>query len=166
MWQSVAGPQPPPWQHIISSPLRRCYEFAESFSSASGIPLAADTRLKEVGFGDWEGKSSTQIKSIDPESISRFYHDPIKYRPAGAESLEDFSQRVNHALDDCLVRYTGKHTLIIAHAGVIRAIVTRVLSAPLGSMYRISIATASITRLQMDDERPLTLLYHGKKQTD
>jgi alpha-ribazole phosphatase/probable phosphoglycerate mutase len=162
MWQAVTTPASPPWQQIISSPLRRCYEFAERLSGKSGIPLDSDTRLKEVGFGVWEGKTGDELRATDPEIISRFYHDPIRHRPAGAEPLELFSERVNNALDDCLDKYQGSHLLIIAHAGVIRAIVTRVLSAPLGSMYRLSVATAAITRLQQDDEHPLSIVFHGK----
>lgn len=161
MWQAVAGQNP--WQQIISSPLRRCYEFAQLLSDNTGIPVTYDVRLKEIGFGDWEGKTSDELKLIDPDIISRFYHDPIKHRPNGAEPLERFSERVNSAFDDCIHQYRGKHLLIVAHAGVIRAILTQVLSAPLSSMYRLSIATASITRLQLDGERPLTILYHGKK---
>jgi alpha-ribazole phosphatase/probable phosphoglycerate mutase len=163
MWITVTALPSPPWQQIISSPLRRCYEFAERLSEKTGIPLDSDVRLKEVGFGVWEGKTGDELRSTDPQIISRFYHDPIRHRPEGAEPLENFSERVNRALDDCLEKYRGRHLLIIAHAGVIRAIVTRVLSAPLSSMYRLSVATAAITRLQQDEERPLTILFHGKK---
>jgi len=163
MWHAVALHPTPPWQQIVSSPLRRCFEFAARLSEETGIPVTSDSRLKEVGFGTWEGKTGWELKTKDPDVISRFYQDPIKYRPPGAEPLDAFSDRVNRALDDCLERYHGRHLLIIAHAGVIRAVVTRVLSAPVSSMYRLSIATASLTRLQQDEERPLTLLYHGKK---
>ena len=163
MWQAVALHPTPPWQQIITSPLRRCYEFAQRLSEQADIPLVSDARLKEVGFGSWEGKTRGELKTIDPDIISRFYHDPINHRPVGAEPLEQFSERVNNALNDCLEHYHGQHLLIIAHAGVIRAIITRVLSAPLTSMYRISIATASLTRLQQDEERPLTIIYHSKK---
>jgi alpha-ribazole phosphatase/probable phosphoglycerate mutase len=163
MWQAVTAPPSPPWQQIICSPLRRCAEFAERLSEKTGIPLVSDDRLKEVGFGVWEGKTGDELRATDPDIISRFYRDPIGHRPAGAEPLDRFSERVNNAFDDCLARYEGQHLLIIAHAGVIRAIVARALSAPLCSMYRLSVATAAITRLQKDEERPLTILFHGLK---
>lgn len=140
MWQAVATTPSSPWQQIISSPLRRCGEFAERLSEKTRIPLDFDERFKEVGFGSWEGKTRDELRLNDPGIISRFYHDPINHRPAGAEPLEHFSLRVNRALDDCLEKYHGQHLLIVGHAGVIRAIVTRVLSAPLSSMYRISIS--------------------------
>jgi len=162
MWYAVSGERP--WQQIISSPLRRCSEFAQALSEKMSIPLTRDERLKEVGFGEWEGKTGAEIRSIAPETLARFYHDPIGNRPSGAEPLDQFSYRVNSALDTSLTAHPGKHLLLIAHAGVIRAILTRSLSAPLGSMYRLSISTATISRLQLSNERPLTILFHGRKR--
>jgi alpha-ribazole phosphatase/probable phosphoglycerate mutase len=51
--------------------------------------------------------------------------------------------------------------LVVAHAGVIRAVLAHVLNAPLEAMYRISVATATIVRIRADDERPPTLVLQG-----
>lgn len=40
-----------PWTAIVSSPLLRCRAFAEELAGQTGLPLAVDDRLKEVGFG-------------------------------------------------------------------------------------------------------------------
>lgn len=162
MWQATSGEAP--WQSIVSSPLRRCSEFAQALGERLAIPLSLDERLREVGFGAWEGKTSEQLRASDPERFSRFYHDPIHYRPAGAEPLEQFMQRVEGALDEAIAANRGRHLLIIAHAGVIRAILTRSLRAPLTSMYRLSITTASLSRLRLDGERPPTVLFHGRQR--
>jgi alpha-ribazole phosphatase/probable phosphoglycerate mutase len=160
MLHAVSGAKP--WQEVISSPLIRCQEFAQHLSEEMQIPLTIDERLKEVGFGDWEGKTSDQLRRQDPELLSKFYHDPINNRPQGAEPLETFSQRVTWALQEIISANSGRHLLIIAHAGVIRAILVHVLSAPLPAIYRMSIATASISRITTDGERPLSIQFQGK----
>ncbi len=160
MWHAVSGSSP--WQHIICSPLSRCREFASALSEKLQIPMDQDERLKEVGFGVWEGKTGDELRAADPEILNRFYKDPIQYRPSGAEPLEQFSARVNKALDQSIQAHPGKHLLIVAHAGVIRAVLTRFMSAPLSSMYRLSIATASLSRIQIDPERPPTIMFHGR----
>jgi alpha-ribazole phosphatase/probable phosphoglycerate mutase len=162
MWYAVSGERP--WQQIISSPLRRCSEFAHRLSEETGIPLSHDNQLKEVRFGKWEGKTATELRSEDPDILNRFYYDPIKYRPMEAEPLDEFSIRVNSAMQAAMRTYPGKHILIIAHAGVIRAILTHTLSAPLETMYRLSISSASISRLYLDDERPPTILFQGRRK--
>ncbi|MES9928729.1 MAG: histidine phosphatase family protein, partial [Candidatus Thiodiazotropha sp. 6PDIVS] len=142
--------------------LKRCSEFAVELSNQLKIDLTFDERLKEVGFGDWEGHSGDELRARDPNLLSRFYHDPINNRPAGAESLDSFSIRVQQAVNQVISEHAGKHILILTHAGVIRTILTQLLNAPLASMYRLSIGTASISRIQIDEERPPTILFVGK----
>lgn len=162
MWYAVSGQRP--WQHILSSPLRRCSEFAQALSEEMGIPLDFDWRLQEVGFGVWEGKSGDELRAQDPDILQRFYQDPVLHRPADAEPLADFRGRVEEALSEAIVAHAGKHLLIVAHAGVIRAMLAYALSVPHGSLYRMSISNASLTRLQLTGERPLSALFMGKSR--
>ena len=86
----------------------------------------------------------------------------MRNRPSGAEPLDEFSARVNAAIGDIMRNHQGEHTLVVTHAGVIRAALTHVLQAPLGAMYRMSVATASISRILSDGERPPTVLFQGR----
>jgi alpha-ribazole phosphatase len=162
MWHAVSADTP--WQVIISSPLRRCSEFARQLSEKLSLPMLLDDRLKEVGFGAWQGLTAFELKQHDETILSRFYHDPVANRPAGAEPLEIFNQRISQAIDEAITTHHGKHILIIAHAGVIRGIITQTLRAPSESMYRLSISTASLSRIQIDDERPPTVIFLGKSR--
>ncbi len=159
-----AAADPPPWDRILSSPLRRCAEFAAELAARLGIPLALDERLREVGFGVWEGSTADQIRAADPGSIARFYQDPMHNRPAGAEPLEQFNRRVIAAFQDVADRPGYRHSLLVTHAGVIRSVIAHVLGAPLSSLYRISVQTASITRIRCDAERPPTLMFQGRRR--
>jgi alpha-ribazole phosphatase len=160
MRQAIAGHSP--WTSIISSPLRRCSEFARELSEQLEIALEFDTRLKEVGFGTWEGLTGEQVQEFDDQALQKFYSDPITHRPAGAEPLDAFSERVKQAYLDIVHRYEGQHILILTHAGVIRNILQETLLAPLASMYRISIETASLTRIQISSGRPPTIQFVGR----
>ncbi len=160
MWYATSAETP--WDTIISSPLSRCRAFAEQLSDKLSLPITIDERLKEVGFGVWEGQSGEMLRAQDDEILKRFYNDPINHRPQGAESLEDFTQRVNAALETAIKTHQGKHLLIVTHAGVIRSALTSTLGAPLGSMYRLSIATASLSRIQIEDQRPPTISFIGR----
>lgn len=160
MWQAVSGARP--WQVIISSPLRRCSEFAHQLCEQQSLPLILDERLKEVGFGAWEGFSGQQLRAMDETILSRFYHDPINCRPAGAENLVSFNQRVIEAYQQAVETHAGQHLLIIAHAGVIRSLLTQTLSAPPSHMYRLSIPTASLSRIEISEERPPTVVFMGR----
>jgi alpha-ribazole phosphatase/probable phosphoglycerate mutase len=160
----AATREPAAWEAIVSSPLLRCREFAEELGGRLGLGVQLDARLMEVGFGGWEGQTGAQIRAADPEALRRFYQDPVRARPAGAEPLPAFQQRVSEALQELLQRHGGRHLLVVTHAGVIRAAIAHVLSTPLGTLYRTHVDNAAITRLQQTAERPLSLVYHGRRQ--
>lgn len=154
-----------PWTHIVSSPLLRCRAFAETLAGRHGLPLALDDRLKEVGFGAWEGKSAAEIEQDAPGTLAQFKADPLNARPQGAESLTDFHARVAAALDELVVQYAGQHVLLVGHAGVMRMALAWALHMPLANAYRIEVATASLTRLRFDSGRA-SLIFHGSPRVD
>lgn len=148
MWDAIEDHAP--WQHIVTSPLRRCRDFAEALSEKSNIPFTIEEQLKEVGFGSWEGKSPVDIQQTDPAGYENFYRDPVRHRPDGAEPLDDFFQRITSKFDDVVQQYKGQHVLIVGHAGVLRAIVAYVLKSEPGGMYRIKVNNAGISRVRYD----------------
>ncbi len=134
MWDAVG--ERLPWQRIISSPMRRCSAFAEALAEKCGLELSIDDRFREVGFGRWEGLSPDEIISANPEEYAAFYRDPCRNRPAGAETLEDFGQRVAQGLEDVLSNYPGEQVLVVAHAGVVRAALGYILNVDPAAWYR------------------------------
>ncbi|MFP5410119.1 MAG: histidine phosphatase family protein [Gammaproteobacteria bacterium] len=154
-----------PWQHIVSSPLRRCREFAETLAGRHGLPLRFDDRLKEVGFGVWEGKSAAEIEAEAPGTLARFKADPINARPEGAEPLAAFHARVAAALDEVRAQHAGQHVLLVGHAGVMRMALAWALEIPLEHAYRIEVATATLTRLRFESGRA-SLIFHGSPRVE
>jgi alpha-ribazole phosphatase len=159
MWTALEGRSG--WQQIVTSPLKRCHAFASALAEQHGIPLQCEARLAEVGFGVWEGKTRAELEQLDPGQVARFLADPVVHRPPGAEPLDAFVNRVNDAFNCMIEQYAGQSLLVVAHAGVIRAIIAGVLSMPPAAMYRIQVANAGITRLRTDSQRGFTLLSHG-----
>jgi alpha-ribazole phosphatase/probable phosphoglycerate mutase len=159
MWQAV-GPAAP-WSRIVSSPLARCHAFALAVGDRFGLPVTTDERLKEVRFGVWEGRSRRQIAAEDPDLLRGFYHDPVANRPEGAEPLDVFTARVVAAWGDWVGAHGGEHTLMVVHAGVIRAVVAHILGIPYRNYYRINVENAGVTRVRLDPERPPQILFHA-----
>jgi alpha-ribazole phosphatase/probable phosphoglycerate mutase len=154
-----------PWTRIVSSPLLRCRAFAEALAERRGLPLSLDERLKEVGFGDWEGKSAAEIEQTTPGALARFKADPVNARPVGAEALAAFHARVSTALDDLVAQHPGEHLIVVGHAGVMRMALAWALQIPLPQAYRIEVPTASFTRLRCEGSEA-TLVFHGQPRVE
>ena len=46
----------------MSSPLQRCMAFSDALAEKLGTEATADERLREIGFGDWEGKTPDLVQ--------------------------------------------------------------------------------------------------------
>lgn len=152
------------WDVIYSSPLVRCRAFAEELAARQGAPLQVDDRLKEIGFGAWEGRSADELRAQDPLRIERFWRDPVGNRPENAETLESFRSRVSAAWQEILNTHPGKRLLIVGHAGITRMILCIALQFPLEHLFRIRVDNAGMTRLRIQgegaDAYPI-LQFHG-----
>ncbi len=160
----AAIPETPPWQHIVSSPLKRCLEFSQELAHDLQISVSIDKNMKEIGFGVWEGKTPDDILAQDSEALKRFYKDPVNHRPDGAEPLDRFSQRVWHAYQSILQQHQGKHILVVAHAGVARAITANILNMSLSDVYsRLKIDYGAIIHSSADEDLSPRLLIQRSK---
>lgn len=138
------------WAGIVSSPLSRCRAFAEWLAESLSMPVRLDSRLAEVGFGTWEGKTAEQLKLHDPDCIFNFKLDPVANRPEGAEPLHAFHARVVDAYEAIARENAGRHVLVVAHAGVIRMAICHALGLPPEQAYRINIGSAGLARIRIE----------------
>lgn len=162
-WQQMRGAVEghDDWQHIVSSPLLRCAEFADELAGRLSISVTREPRLMEISFGEWEGLTADDIDRLSPGALMRFYEDPIAHRPEGAELLTDFHRRVGEAWQHLIDQHAGQHVLVVAHAGVIRAIVCAVLGMPAERMFSLQVSNAGITRIKAASVRGSVLEFHN-----
>lgn len=104
--------------HLYSSDLRRALQTAEPLASAWGLPIVARTALREISFGNWEGKRWAEIRAAEPDFTS-LESNPAIGAPGG-ESFACFRQRVLRVLRETVDECNGDLTAIVTHLGVIR----------------------------------------------
>lgn len=160
MWSAVGDYNA--WNHIITSPLQRCQMFAHALAQRHEIDVTVEPRFKEVGFGVWEGLSHDDVKIERTPEYQAFLKDPVNCRPQGAEPLDEFIQRVCSAYQETIERHQGSHFLIVAHAGVMRAIVAKTVHAAPVGLYRIKISNGGMTRIRYTETGGVLELLNGK----
>lgn len=155
------------WEAVISSPLRRCAAFARELSEQLNRPLAIDSGFSELSFGIWEGRAVAEVSAAEPAALGRFWRDPVAHPIPQGEPVADFDRRVGRAWDELLRGYRGRHVLLVAHGGVIRMILRRLLEMPLHRIWRIEVPYAALSRIRQhcDPQAEPHLVFHNGRLT-
>lgn len=138
------------WQAVVTSPLVRCAEFAAALARRWNLPLETDARLREIHFGEWEGRSVRELWAEDPDALTRFWNDPVAHPPPGAEPVPEFRWRVLAAWREHLRRHAGRRVLVVSHGGPIRVILGEVRGLPLGELLKLEVVHAGVTRIRIE----------------
>lgn len=151
-WQQLRDAtaiRPAPWQSIITSPLKRCADFAHEIAAELGLSPTIESDLREMSFGDWEGVSFDTVRERWPELLKSFSRDPSTATPPNGESLVQLADRVLPAWNSLIERHRGQHVLLVAHGGVNRVILGHLLSMADVALTRIQVPYAGLSRAQI-----------------
>ena len=124
---------------IHASDLSRARETAEIVAAALGpAPLLVrlDARLRERGFGCFEGLTRQECERLHPEAWARYVADR-RSTPPDAEPQPEVVSRMLAALTDIAREAPeGSGILVVSHGGAIRSFIHAVtgrVPAPLGN---------------------------------
>jgi broad specificity phosphatase PhoE len=106
---------------VYSSDLVRARETAEIVAARLGREVELDSRLRERGFGAWEGLTSVEIESQFAEEHRR-WRAGEGFGADDAEPFDSFAARIHAFLEDVLRLHPAEDVLVIAHGGSIRVI--------------------------------------------
>jgi broad specificity phosphatase PhoE len=105
---------------FVASPLGRARLTMEIVRSTLKLPTddyALDDRLREIGYGDWEGSTYAQMQASDPEVFARRQADKWTVPPPGGESYAAVQARVSE-----WYKQVSADTVAVAHGGTARAL--------------------------------------------
>lgn len=162
-WRQMASATAGPcrWQRVLSSPLNRCADFAADLAARFDLPLELDPRWRELGFGDWEGRTVDELLARSPDALRRFWDRPRDHPPPGGEPLGNFERRVDSAWADLNRQLgAGERALLVTHGGVIRLLLCRTLGLQVAEQFRFEVPHAALVTLILQPGRPR--LYLGQ----
>lgn len=131
-----------------SSPLKRARETAEILLEGRNIPIIADDRLLEMGFGEYEGTGKDDRPEDSP--ITDFFEAPEKYQAdKGAETFEELFRRTGDFLENVVkpLLKDGKDILIVGHGAMNSAIISQVKNFELKDFWTYPIKNCELIRL-------------------
>jgi alpha-ribazole phosphatase len=132
----------PRWGEVVSSPARRCLDFAREVAAEREIDCTIDPDWRELDFGAWEDLRPDQAAARDAAAHAAFVRDPRRCPPPGGEMLEARDARVAAALAR-LGETARAPTLVVTHAGAMRAVLAQVLGLTDAHRARVALTPGS-----------------------
>jgi broad specificity phosphatase PhoE len=105
---------------FVASPLGRARSTMELVRGALKLPAsgyAIDDRLREIGYGDWEGSTLAQMQASDPDVFAARQAEKWTVPPPGGETYAAVQVRVRDWYDELTA-----DTVAVAHGGTARAL--------------------------------------------
>ena len=105
---------------FVASPLGRARSTMELVRGALKLPIAGyalDDRLREIGYGDWEGSTLAQMQASDPDVFAARQAEKWTVPPPGGESYASVQARMRDWYDQLTA-----DTVAVAHGGTARAL--------------------------------------------
>ncbi len=149
------------FKSVYTSPLLRSKETAFTICDMLGCEVITDDRLKEFNFGEWEGKSVSEVYEIYGDLRDRWMENPNLWCPKGAERASDVMSRVSSFIADILndgekeARY-----LIVSHGGAIRAIAASILGFNISLFWSLRLDNTSLSIISIYNAKPQLILWN------
>jgi probable phosphoglycerate mutase len=135
---------------IISSPLRRAFEFATRirFGLGANLDLRPEARLREVDLPRWEGLEISSVERNQPEVYRAWRERPDCFEMApGLKPVPELYARAASFWREMSGQFAGETVLLVTHSGTIRALVSTALGIPPTRFHSIQQSNGGLTIL-------------------
>jgi broad specificity phosphatase PhoE len=138
---------------VYSSPRTRALETAAPIAHALGLEPLVDDDLRELDFGDFEGRLYDEIAQSEPELYRTWMETPTRVQFPGGETYADLRVRAVRAFD----RIRSRHAtaLVVAHGGVLRAGFAEWLRIPDEAIFRVDQPYGAVSCVEWIEGQPI-----------
>lgn len=134
---------------LVSSDLIRAVATADAVA-AGRERLAHDAALREMHFGDWDGKHWSEVAQTHPDLSRAYWEEPGDHCPPGGESWNMAAARVSGAVQRLHAAHRGRDVVIVAHFGVILTQLQQAMGVSGAEVLGQPVDNLSVTRLDLD----------------
>jgi broad specificity phosphatase PhoE len=145
-----------PWTAIFASPMRRTMATAKPLCDLVGMEMQLRDGLKEIAFGEWEGKTQEIVNREFHDEYIRWQAEPGWNAPPGGEKAIDIARRSSEVLEEIEQTYETGNVLVVSHKATIRIMLCSLLGIDVGRYRdRLDMPVASVSVVEFRESGPL-----------
>ena len=103
---------------LYASDLTRTMQ-RQSIIGEIGLSPKGEPRLREIHFGEWEGRTYPEVFKLYPEEVRIWRESPMEAQVPGGEALKEVLARMLEAIEDFCSQSNG-NVVVVTHGGPIR----------------------------------------------
>lgn len=147
--------QSTPWKAIFVSPMRRTIATAQPLCDLVGMEMQLRNGLKEINFGEWEGKTPMEVNRQFHDEYMRWQSEPGWNAPPGGERAVDIARRSSEVIEEIEQTYADGNVLVVSHKATIRIILCSLLGIDVGRYRdRIYMPVAAVSVVEFGEQGP------------
>ncbi|MGB7912973.1 MAG: histidine phosphatase family protein [Desulfobaccales bacterium] len=144
------------WKAVFCSPLQRAVATAQPLCEAVGLTPQLRDGLKEIAYGQWEGKTSEQVNREFHDEYVRWLADPGWNAPTGGERGVDVARRSSTVLEEIERTQPSGNVLVVSHKATVRIMLCSLLGIDVGRYRdRLNMPVAALSIVEMTGQGPL-----------
>jgi broad specificity phosphatase PhoE len=151
-----------PLAAVYSSPSTRALDTAGPVAAAHQLTPRVEDALREIDFGELEGRSYDDIRGAYPDLYRSWMESPTRVEFPGGESYTQLRARALAALEAIRARHRGELTAIVSHGGILRAMLADCLRMPDEAIFRIDQSYGALSIIDWLDDSPLVRVVNAQ----
>ncbi len=136
---------------IYSSDLSRAKTTAEILAQKFNLTVQLEKNLREVNFGDLEGKTLAEFEKADPQNFYNFFNKPDELKIKNAETFQELQARAFSAVKKIIAAHHDENIIIVAHGAINRTILCSILEIPIRKMWSLSQFNTAVNLIRYDE---------------
>jgi 2,3-bisphosphoglycerate-dependent phosphoglycerate mutase len=135
---------------LYTSDLQRAAKTAGAIESVFNTKAIVNESLRERHLGTLQGLRTDEAPQREPELWSSHINRDIDQDLRGGESITNFAQRINTALEQIRQQHIGQTILLVSHGGALDMMYRLASNQALGAERAVPVPNASLNWISHD----------------
>jgi broad specificity phosphatase PhoE len=146
---------------IYSSSSKRAYHTAKLIAGERNLPIVKNDLLREMSFGDWEGRTREEIEKEYSQEYTTFWEHPHLYKRDSGELFEHVIERATEAFNKIIDAHPTGTVLIVSHSIFLRILLAHLKQTPLKEVFNQNyLGNTSLTKIVVNGKDP-KIIFEG-----
>jgi broad specificity phosphatase PhoE len=143
------------WTAVFSSPMIRTIATAKPLCAMIGIEMQLRDGLKEINFGQWEGKTPAEVNQQYHDEYVKWQAEPGWNAPPEGERAIDIARRSSEVIEEIEKTYQSGNVLVVSHKATIRIMLCSLLGIDVGRYRdRLDMPVAAVSMVEFCPQGP------------